>query len=120
MITSPAVISTSSSGRNARIRSSVSTMITTMGRSSDSGRMRVVWMWFDAPVALGPPEHGRARHPRLVCALHDLGGQGSVAVVVGLTDEDGEAPLVSFELHRRPPRWCGRGTIRAAQMPAHT
>jgi hypothetical protein len=43
-----------------------------------------------------------------------------VAVVVGLTDEDGEAPLVSFELHRRPPRWCGRGTIRAAQMPAHT
>ena len=49
MITSPSVISSSSSGMNAWIRSAVSTMITATGRSSERLRMRVVCTCWLAP-----------------------------------------------------------------------
>src|SRR5581483_3882491 len=53
-ITSPSVIRSSRSPRNARTRSSVSTMTTATGRSSDSDRSRVVWMWLEAPYPSTP------------------------------------------------------------------
>src|SRR5438105_14178766 len=48
-MTSPSLMSSSSSARNAVMRSSVSTMTIAMGRSSESDKMRVVWMWLEAP-----------------------------------------------------------------------
>lgn len=48
-VTRPSVMSSSSCGRNAAIASGRSTMTMAMGRSSDSERIRVVWMWLDAP-----------------------------------------------------------------------
>src|SRR2546427_449414 len=53
-ITRPSVMSSSRSGRKLWIASSVSTMITAIGRSSDSDRMRVVWMWLEAPYPSTP------------------------------------------------------------------
>ena len=47
--TSPSVMSSSRSGRNAAMASGLSTMTMAIGRSSDSDRMRVVWMWLEAP-----------------------------------------------------------------------
>ena len=70
-------------------------------------------------VAPHAPKDTGSGQTGLVGAVDDLGRQRSVVVVVGLADEDGEALLVAFELHAVPPR-CGKGTVRATQIPAHT
>ena len=70
-----------------------------VGERQDAGGVDVV----GRAVALDAAEHRGAGHARGVGALHDLGGEGRVAVAVGLADVDGEALLVTFELHR--PSW---------------
>ena len=75
-------------------------MTITTGRSSERRRIRVVWMWLEAPKPSMPRTTVAPASPACVRPFHDLGVQRPMVVLVSFPDVDREAFPGTFELHR--------------------
>ena len=113
--TRPSVTSSSTWGRTARMRCSVSTMMIEQGKSSLRFKIREVWIIWEVSEALDALEDTRTGKA-LVGAVHDLGvTRAVVPLVVGLTKM--VRRIAGPDRSSISRTSCGRGPGEWAQSP---
>ena len=93
----------SSTGRKPLIFSSPSTISTTSGRSWESRRIFVVWMWLECPNPTWAPQHCCPGEVHFACFQYDRFIQRPMLIFVVFAKKYSEKNGVARYLHATPP-----------------